>query len=319
MKRPINIFACKLKNRELRLESQSGGAFTAIASCIIKRGGVVYGCGMSSDNQAVYKRIDKLEELIGIKGSKYVQGSMGDVFKTIQMDLDMNKIVLFSGTPCYVNAVYLYFEKHKYKSNLYTVDLICHGVPSPMVYRDYLKLCEAKEHSSIAKFFFRKKFSGGWHKHMEQIIYNNGNVVVTDVYTQLFYTNLTLRPSCGKCPFSCLERCSDFTVGDYWGVDKFYPEFDDNTGVSLLFINGERVLSLFDEFKDDLEIIEISEEQACQQQNLKRPTDIPKANGWFWHDYKKKGISYCLKHWSPKAGFSFRLKRKMLRMLHLWD
>lgn len=319
MKKPVKIFACKLKNQDLRMESQSGGAFSAIALYFLKKGGIIYGCGMDSEKKAVFKRIDNADELIDLKGSKYVQADMGDIFTLIKEDLGLGKLVLFSGTPCYVNAVNLFFRNNNNRNNLYTVDIICHGVPSPMVYKDYLNLCAEKENSKVVKFAFREKISGGWHKHMEKMIFDNGKEIITDDYTQLFYTNLTLRPSCGKCPFSSMKRCSDFTVGDYWGVQKFYPEFDDNTGVSLLFINDARVLELLNEFKNDLDMIEITEDEACQQKNLKEPTDIPKVRNWFWRDYKKHGIEYCLRHWSPKAGFRFKLKRKMLRMINMWE
>ena len=161
MNNPQKIYACKLKNEKLRLKSQSGGAFTAIAMCILRKGGIVYGCGMSSENQAIYKRVDNIDDLEELKGSKYVQAKMGDIIKELKKDLDENKIVLFSGTPCYVSAVNIFMKNHKNIENLYTVDLICHGVPSPMVYRDYLELCEKNEQSKIHKFFFREKISGG--------------------------------------------------------------------------------------------------------------------------------------------------------------
>lgn len=161
MNKPFKIYACKLKDKELLMQSQSGGAFSAIAMCILKKDGVVYGCGMDTKNRAVYKRIDSIDDLIDLKGSKYVQADIGTTFNDIKTDLDRGTLVLFSGTPCYVNSVNLFFKNHKNRENLYTVDIICHGVPSPMVYKDYLKLCEEKENSKVVKFFFREKISGG--------------------------------------------------------------------------------------------------------------------------------------------------------------
>ena len=154
---PLKIFACKLKNEELLLESQSGGAFTAIAHVFLRKGAIVYGCGMSHDNEAVYLRIDNEADLINIKGSKYVQAKMENVFSDIERDLRAGKMVLFSGTPCYVSAVKKYFSVKNMSENLYTVDLICHGVPSPKIYRAYLDALEKKNRSSIKKFIFRDK------------------------------------------------------------------------------------------------------------------------------------------------------------------
>lgn len=129
MQSPKKVICCKLKDTEKLMASQSGGAFTAIATAFLKCGGIVYGCEMDNSNQAVYKRIDHIEKLEEIKGSKYVQAKLGNTYAGIEADLKLGRIVLFSGTPCYVMAVKQYFSRSKFYYNLYTVDLICHGVP----------------------------------------------------------------------------------------------------------------------------------------------------------------------------------------------
>lgn len=306
---PKKVICCKLKNNEKLMASQSGGAFTAIATEFLERGGVVYGCGMNDLNQAIYKRIDCIEQLEGIKGSKYVQAKLGNTYTDIEEDLKSGRVVLFSGTPCYVMAVKKYFATNRFLSNLYTVDLICHGVPSPKVYNSYLNYLERKMKSKIKTFIFRDK-NGGWHKHVEKVIYENGKVEYRDGYTQLFYTNLPLRRSCGECPFSTIKRCGDFTVGDYWGVQDVLPEFDDNKGVSLLFSNSDRALERFDSFKEMLKYQEISVTDAVRQPNLKGHSVIPKNVNAFWRNFQKKGIGYCISFYSP-AGIPFRIKRKI--------
>ena len=160
------VICCKLKDTEKLMASQSGGAFTAIATAFLKCGGIVYGCEMDNSNQAVYKRIDHIEKLEEIKGSKYVQAKLGNTYAGIEADLKLGRIVLFSGTPCYVMAVKQYFSRSKFYYNLYTVDLICHGVPSPRVYNSYLHYLERKMKSKIKEFIFRDKIGGGWHKHV---------------------------------------------------------------------------------------------------------------------------------------------------------
>lgn len=280
-----------------------------IATAFLKCGGIVYGCEMDNSNQAVYKRIDHIEKLEEIKGSKYVQAKLGNTYAGIEADLKLGRIVLFSGTPCYVMAVKQYFSRSKFYYNLYTVDLICHGVPSPRVYNSYLHYLERKMKSKIKEFIFRDKI-GGWHKHVEKIIYENGKIEYRDGYTQLFYTNLPLRRSCGECPFSTIKRCGDFTVGDFWGVQDVLPEFDDNKGVSLLFFNNDRALERFDSFKEMLKYQEISVTDAVRQPNLKGHSVIPKNVNAFWRDFQKKGIGYCISFYSP-AGIPFRIKRKI--------
>ena len=158
---PKKVICCKLKNNEKLMASQSGGAFTAIATEFLERGGVVYGCGMNDLNQAIYKRIDCIEQLEEIKGSKYVQAKLGNTYTDIEEDLKSGRVVLFSGTPCYVMAVKKYFAANRFLNNLYTVDLICHGVPSPKVYNSYLNYLERKMKSKIKTFIFRDKNRGG--------------------------------------------------------------------------------------------------------------------------------------------------------------
>lgn len=160
---------------------------------------------------------------------------------------------------------------------------------------------------------------GGWHQHMEKMTFENGREYVSDDYTQLFYTNLGLRPSCGNCHFSNMNRQGDFTIGDYWGVEKHFPSFDDNTGVSLLFFNSSKSLEFEKEILENLQFIQIDEKQAVEQRNLITSTIIPKCNRWFWHDYNKYGIKFCMKYWSPTGSLVFKVKRRLLRMLRMWD
>lgn len=307
---PKKVICCKLKNYENLMSSQSGGAFTAIATAFLNSGAIVYGCGMGENNQVLYKRIDSIEKLNDIKGSKYVQAKIDNTFNEIENDLVLGKIVLFSGTPCYVMAVRRYFSTKNLLDNLFTVDLICHGVPSPKVYNSYLQYLEKKKKAKIKKFVFRDKKSGGWHKPIEKIVYENGKTEYREGYTQLFYTNLPLRKSCGKCPFSSIKRCGDFTVGDYWGVQEIYPEFDDNKGVSLLFLNNYRTFEYFNLFKNLLNFREINIEDAVKQPNLKQPSNIPENSNLFWNDFINKGIGYCIAFYSP-VGIPYRIKRKI--------
>lgn len=159
--RPLKIIGVKLKDNEKRMQSQSGGAFAAIAEYFLKQGAVVYGCSLNSDLNAVYSRITSVDELNTIKGSKYVQATLGDTLKNVLNDLKSDKTVLFSGTPCYVAACKLYIDSKNYGSRLFTVDIICHGVPSPLVYKTYIKELSEKEKCEVRKYIFRDKTGGG--------------------------------------------------------------------------------------------------------------------------------------------------------------
>lgn len=316
---PLKIYGVKLLDDDKLLQSQSGGAFTLIAEYFLKKGAAVYGVGQDINNDAVYMRVDTVEDLLSIKGSKYVQAKMNDVFQNIKEDLANGKTVLYSGTSCSVMAVKLFTQNMEYAHNLYTVDLICHGVPSPKVYKDYIEYIEKNNGARVKQFIFRDKKQGGWNKHLETVVLNNKKTIVSEEYTQLFYSNFIIRPSCGECPFTKMERASDFTIGDYWGIKKAFPEEYDEKGVSLLMLNSSDAIKIFEECKRGrVCYFETNEEKARLQPPLFSPSYIPKCRELFWRDYRSKGIYYCIHHWTKLGRYSFKMRRKLLKMLKKW-
>lgn len=157
---PIKVFGVKLKDKKKIMQSQSGGAFAAIAEHFINMGAIVYGCSLDENLVAVYSRITNLDDLNTIKGSKYVQANLGNTLKDVLNDLKIGKLVLFSGTPCYVAACKQFINQTQYQKQLYTVDIICHGVPSPLVYKAYLDELSEKEKCEVRKYIFRDKTGG---------------------------------------------------------------------------------------------------------------------------------------------------------------
>lgn len=293
---PAKIYGVKLKDREKKMRSQSGGAFTAIAEYFLGRGAVIYGCGMDQQLHAVYKRITSVNDLDEIKGSKYVQAELGSTLKQINDDLTANKIVLFSGTPCYAAAVIQFTRRNKNHHNLHTVDFICHGVPSPKVYYKYIEEMQTIGRRKVTSFIFRDKRQMGWTKHIETLMYSDGKIETSENYTRLFYTNLSLRPSCGKCRFASPKRVADFTIGDFWGVQNAYSDFYDPTGVSIIFLNTAYAVEVFQNFSDSLDVIE-TDLSHVMQPNLQSPSKIPVFRGLFWKDFNKRGVLYCSKKW----------------------
>lgn len=311
---PIKVFGVKLKDKKKIMQSQSGGAFAAIAEHFINMGAIVYGCSLDENLVAVYSRITNLDDLNTIKGSKYVQANLGNTLKDVLNDLKTGKIVLFSGTPCYVAACKQFINQTQYQKQLYTVDIICHGVPSPLVYKTYLNELSQKEHSKVKKYVFRDKIGGGWRRHIERIVYSNGKEEVSENYVKLFYTNLPLRPSCSECQFAKQERLSDFTIGDFWGIQNSFPEFNDDRGVSVIFCNSQRSVDIFNEIKRDFEVLETDISHAMQP-NLKGPSNVPFYRMLFWKDFYKHGVLYCSKKWPPIVEFPVILKAKIRRII----
>lgn len=311
------VYAATHKNDDSRKSSQSGGLFYALAEKIIEDDGVVYGCGYSDDNMVVHMRVETLNELKKLQGSKYVQSEIGDSFKQVYNDLLANKKVLFSATSCHIAGLYKYLSfKRVNIDNLYTCDLVCHGVPSPLIYKENLKYIENKYNSKIEKVNLRDKKKHGWHSHIETYKLDNGKAVESRLFTELFYSNMILRPYCEVCEFSTIHKPSDITMADYWGIEKAHKDLiDDNWGISLAMVNttnGEDLIK-----KCDLNLLDSSVDK-CMQPNLKGPSDIPMQRNRFWNDYFNKGYNFILNKYTPNGGIPFKIRRKILKYLKKW-
>lgn len=277
-------YAFKRKDEDKLMESQSGGAFSAFAEEIIRQGGIVYGVALNEECKATYIRVDAQEDLIRLKGSKYVQADLNNTYVRVKEDIKTRK-VLFSGTPCYVAGLQKYL-KNDNTDNLLTCDLICHGVPSPMLYESHLEHLSERCGKKITDFNFRDKTYTGWHGHVETCTDDAGAQVAENVYANIFYTDACLRESCYSCQYANTERVADITIGDFWGVEKVFPDMDDNKGISLVLVNSGKGRAFWDEFinKVQVEIRSVNIEK-CLQRNLQIPTPRSKKTEEFWNDY----------------------------------
>lgn len=259
---PLRIYAAKNINEEIRMQSSSGGVFTVLAEKIIDEGGIVFGAKFNENWEVVHGYTTTRDGLAAFRGSKYVQSSIGNSFSDAKSFLKQGKKVLFSGTPCQIAGLKSFLRKEY--NNLITVDFICHGVPSPKIWRMYLNetvLCQCKKnlqfsnsmskesiqvqdisfrnkHFGWANFSFSLKFSA-FEEREKHILFLEP--LYRNAYLKGFIRNLYLRPSCHLCSFRELRSGSDITMGDYWGVQNVFPEFADNKGISLVLINSERV------------------------------------------------------------------------------
>lgn len=277
-------YAFKRNDDVKRMESQSGGAFAALAEEVIHKGGVCYGVMLDESGKAVYERIDNEQDLIRLKGSKYVQADLKDTYENVKADLKARK-VLFSGTPCYVAGLQRYL-KDENTENLLTVDLICHGVPSPALYERHLMFLSESCSKRITDFNFRDKSQTGWHGHMETYTDNEGTKMAESVYANIFYTDACLRESCYSCQYANTERVADVTIGDFWGVEKVFPDMDDNQGLSLVLVNSSKGRKFWNEFLKEADVkIRETKVKKCLQRNLQIPTLRSKQTEEFWNDF----------------------------------
>ncbi len=239
-------YACVSTNENVRMQSSSGGVFSLLAEHILSEGGIVFGAAFDEALDVLHIGIDKAEDLIKLRGSKYVQSRIGDAYQRAKAHLDNGKIVLFTGTPCQISGLKLYLGKDY--ENLYTQDIVCHGVPSPAVWKAYVAHREKRSASKANNAFFRHKISG-WKKFSIVFDFSDGSTYAQslhrDPYMKGFLSNLFLRTSCHACASKTLERVSDITLADFWGADKLLATPDDDKGISLVVVNSEKGKRLF--------------------------------------------------------------------------
>jgi len=303
-------YAIKHKNIEVIKKSRSGGAFTAFTDKILAFDGIIYGCITDDKYVAIHSRAINSEQRDEMRGAKYVQSNLKNIYPQIKKDLEEGKKVLFSGTSCQVAAIKTYFENIDTK-NLIIVDLICHGVPSPRVWKDFLEHCEKRYHGKITDVEFRNKNVYGWKDHVESITVNEKRHD-SRIYTKLFHSHYILRPSCFECPYKHVIHQSDITIGDCWGIDKACPQMEDNIGTSLVLVNNNKGKAFFDECIEDL-IYNKVELKNVMQPTLQNNFDKPSGMEEFWNYYNRYGFEGAIKKYK---GVNESLKVKLYRKLH---
>ena len=298
-------YAARHKDMNEVMKSRSGAAFVAISDYILEQGGVVYGAGYNDHFRVVHKRTTTKEERDELRGSKYVQSDLTGIFCFVKADLNDGKTVLFSGTPCQTSGLNAYVGK-KLRQNLILVDIVCHGVPGPYLWRDYLAYLEKKQGDEIVVANFRDKELFGWKAHKESYIFKTGGGKMT--FTYLFYKHIMFRYSCGVCHFTNTHRPSDLTLADFWGWQNNVPGMnEDNKGLSLVLVNTEKGKELFESIKSVLEIKEVALNN-CLQPNLQQPSAIHPERQKFEDLYSKKGFEYVFKRYG-EDGWRYKVKK----------
>lgn len=301
-------YAARHKDMKEVETSRSGAAFIAISDYVLDNGGVVYGAGYTDHFRVIHKRATTKQERDEFKGSKYVQSDLNHVFLQIKKDLKDGLTVLFSGTPCQTAGLNSFIGK-KLREHLILVDIVCHGVPSPYIWKDYIAYLEKKHKDSICQVNFRDKQLYGWTAHHETFKFSNimREKLIPKSFTYLFYEHIMFRLSCGVCPYTNTRRPSDITIADFWGWEKTDPNINtDDKGVSLILINTKKGNMIFDSIKSQMITIPAKLED-CLQPNLQHPSAIHPKRMQFEHDYQRKGFSYIMRKygdigWKYKVG-----------------
>jgi coenzyme F420-reducing hydrogenase beta subunit len=252
-------YACQVKNENTRHISSSGGAFSALSYHALNFNGYIVGVAYTPDNKEVrHTIVNNVNELDSLRRSKLVQSNKNDIFLGVEKLLNKDKYVLFSGTPCEVSGLKSFLSKD-YKK-LITCDLICGCVASPKVYRKYIDHLENKYNSRIKSVNFKDK-TNGWQGRGLKIDFENGesytSETANDPYIVSFHSRYNIRPSCFNCKFRGIDRVSDITLGDFWGIKYYIKQLDDNKGTSYVMINSQKGKDILLQTKEYMDIVEV--------------------------------------------------------------
>ena len=256
---PQHIYACWSKDNSLRAKSSSGGIFSMLAERTLSRGGKVCAVGYSEDcTECLHKIISSSDELDDLRRAKFVQSKKYDIYVRLKSLLSEGVEILFCGTPCEVGGLKQFLGKEY--ENLLTCDIICGCVSSPGVYKIYINHLNETHHSQVVSVNFKDK-RAGWRGKAIAVSFANGeeylNSILDDDYCVSFHSRYNIRPSCFNCKYRNLKRGADFTLGDFWAIEKYNPEYDDNKGTSFVLTNtekGERILNELDIVKHLMDI-----------------------------------------------------------------
>ena len=316
-------FAAINKDENIRLESSSGGIFTALAEKIIEEGGIVFGAKFTDNFSVAHGFAKTTEGLADFRGSKYLQSIIGNSYKDCEHFLDEGRKVLFSGTPCQIQGLKKYLGR-KYE-NLLTVDFICHGVPSPLLWQKYIDYRVGKfraKRGDIVNSAFRRK-NDGWKLYSLAFTFvNAGEYRATlnkDPYMQIFLRDIALRESCYNCFSRGIARPSDITLADFWGVQNVLPAMDDNKGTSLVFAHSKKGSDLIDSTKNTCTFKEIKVEDGIKYNaaSIESPKR-PKQRLCFYVDLGELPFDKIVKKYAgaPLYLHSYRcIRRGMVKIL----
>lgn len=294
------FYVARHKSQEILLKSTSGGAFTAISDAVLQQNGVIYGVDYDEDFHVLHQRAETPEQRDRMRISKYVQSDMGDTYAQIKADLKKGRMVLFTGTPCQAAGLRGFMGSSPHIERLYICDLICHSIPSPLIWEEYKRLLEREKDGKFVSVQFRSK-RDGWSRANS----NKGFLFTTDkspevqeddrFYHLFFKVGAITRPSCSQCRFTDVHRVSDLTIADYWGIETYNPEWFDPLGVSLIMVNSTKGAALFDQCRQELHAEERPKEESLnEQKRLREPSQFPENRSLFWEEYRRLGFEYVI-------------------------
>lgn len=284
------VYGCINKDFDVKMKSASGGMFSILADYVLDKSGVVFGAALNDSCEVQHMMINDKKDLHKLRGSKYVQSNIGETFAQAKEELEKERLVLFTGTPCQIAGLKSFLLKSY--DNLIAVELICYGVPSPAVFRRYMEeTLAANGGGDIKSISFRNK-DESWRDYnfiietTEKTINRKGRT--EDLYIKGFLSRLFNRPSCMNCDYRGIKSTSDIIIGDYWGVATKFPELNDDKGVSLVIINTKKGRRVFLKLADKMDVVETTYEHAAANNLCLLKSAMPHKNREeFFEDFKE--------------------------------
>lgn len=315
IKGSIEAYAVKNNDEYIRQNSSSGGFFSVVSEWVLSQGGIVFGASFDKKLNVIHQSADNSEGLERLRGSKYVQSIIGDTYLQAKDFLEKGRIVYYTGTPCQIEGLLSFLSKPY--DNLITSDIICHGVPSPAVWQKYLDSYSKNDGTVVSKASFRNK-DEGWKRFSMKLELSNDvqyrKMFLNDDFMLAFLKNYCLRPSCYGCSFKTIERPSDFTLADFWGIEKMLPEMDDDKGTSLVLVNSEKGQMLFDKLKNRITFEKVNGNEAIKYNIAAVESMVePKGRDVFMKKVTSKNFGKMVKkHCS--GSFADRIKANMYKI-----
>lgn len=263
-------YAAYSADEAVRMQSSSGGVFTELARAVLKEGGAVYGAVYNEQFEVVHICAESEKDLSKLRGAKYAQSDLRGAFANVKVQLEQGRKVLFSGTPCQVGGLKAFLRKDY--ENLLTVDFVCHSVPSPMAWREYVKYrTEQDNNGKMPDTINLRSKQTGWtnYQYSNLFTYTDGHTHAVrsseSLYMKLFVGGYINRESCAHCQFKGYSRISDLTIGDFWGIWNIAPEMDDNKGTSVVLVQSLRGAALLEGISDQLILKPVTPEEASRE------------------------------------------------------
>lgn len=300
--------------------SSSGGIFWIIAQYFFEHKGIVYGVIQENTYSVKFIRATNVTEAEKIRGSKYLQAKINNIYIKVKNDLEDDKLVLFSGTPCQIAALYKFLKKDYL--NLFTIDVVCHGVPSNKVYKKYIDYVEKNKKHKVTNIKWRDKKDGKWGPNKITLYFDDGSTSTTisreNPFQVGFLENLYLRPSCYTCKYAALPRIADISLADFWGYDKEFLEKNNNKGISIVIISTIKAKDLINKLKDKMNIHSVEEEYVKSKSRhvYIHPLENSKREEFFKDldiiSFKKISKKYKMRN-VEIVKFLKKVKRKILK------